>query len=425
MRTVISFLLFICSVSRLTAQELPDQLISTTIHTVKLFPVGNQLTVPVIGLNSGEQLELHFDDFASGPRNYSYTYLLCNADWSEAQWSPFDYIKGFQQIRLNQYRVSSVAQTPYVHYQAFLPDKNAVPTRSGNYLLKVFADGDPSKVVFTKRFYVADQQASIGVSFMQPFDHQLSRTHQKLQLNVNVPNIKMIIPQQFKAVIMQNGRWDDAAQLLQPAFIRGNTMEFNAERDAVFPAGKEYRWADLQSFRFESDRVERIDRTTVPVNIFIKPDRMRSGLQYLYYRDLNGYNEIRSSEFINPWWQSDYAEVNFRYFPENGRPLEGKNLYLVGELTGNQIGDSSLMKFDPLTGYYSKKLLLKQGYYSYAYVTRDRNNKAAKSDASYTEGNYWETENDYTVFIYYRSLGGRHDELLGLTTVKYSSRKLY
>ncbi|MGL1627205.1 type IX secretion system plug protein domain-containing protein, partial [Vibrio parahaemolyticus] len=87
---------------------------------------------------SGDQLELHFDDLAAIPANYYYTYQLCNADWSEAQWSPFDYIRGFQQNRINTYRVASITRIPYVHYQALLPERNAMPSRSGNYLLKVY-----------------------------------------------------------------------------------------------------------------------------------------------------------------------------------------------------------------------------------------------------------------------------------------------
>jgi hypothetical protein len=120
-----------------------------------------------------------------------------------------------------------------------------------------------------------------------------------------------------------------------------------------------------------------------------------------------------NTESLNPWWQSDYAQVQFSFVPDRGQPLVGNNLYLVGELTGNQIGDSSLMKFDAALGMYTKSLLLKQGYYSYAYATRDLRNKEAKSNAAFTEGNYWETENEYTVLVYYRSFGGRHDELVG------------
>jgi hypothetical protein len=401
----------------LLAQLEPDKVFSNTIKTIKLFPQNNQMAIPVITLNSSEQLELHFDDLVNNPRNYFYTYQLCNADWSEAQWSPFDYIKGFQQNRIGQYRVSAISQIPYVHYQAILPEYNAVPSRSGNYILKVYADGDVSNVVFTKRFYVVDRQANIGARVVQPYDFELARSHQKVDLVVSIPQINMINPQQFKTVILQNGRWDDAIENIQPTMIKGGTMEYNTEQNCIFPAGKEYRWADLQSFRFQSDRVESVDRTQLPIHIYIKPDRVRSGLQYIYYRDANGYNQIMSSEGVNPWWQTDYAAVKFNFSTNNGQPLVGKNVYMVGELTGNQIGDTSLMKFDASIGRYTKTLLLKQGYYSYAYVTREKQDKFAKSDPSFTEGNYWETDNEYTVLVYYRPYSGRHDELIGLTTI--------
>lgn len=75
------------------------------------------------------------------------------------------------------------------------------------------------------------------------------------------------------------------------------------------------------------------------------------------------------------------------------------------------------MQFDAKQGIYTKKLFLKQGYYNYAYVTRDARNVKAKADPSLTEGNYWETENEYTILVYYRALGGRHDELVGYSVV--------
>ena len=67
-------------------------------------------------------------------------------------------------------------------------------------------------------------------------------------------------------------------------------------------------------------------------------------------------------------------------------------------------------------------LLLKQGYYSYNFVTKDERNRQAKPDFSLTEGNYWETENDYTILFYYRSFSGRYDELIGISSI--NSRNL-
>jgi len=413
MKLFLSLLITIFSSFLLVAQRLPDKVYRASIKTVKLFPRNSQTALPVIELNAVDQMELHFDDLDSYPKNYFYTYQLCNADWSEAEWSAFDYIKGFQQNRLSIYRISSIAQQKYVHYQAILPERNAIPSRSGNYLLKVFQDGDTSQLLFTKRFYVVDQQAIIGARFQQPFDFQLIKTHQKINLVVNVPKTNMINPQQFKAIILQNGRWDNAANNISPTFIRGNTLEFNAEQDCVFPAGKEYRWLDMQSFRFQSDRIESIDRTIIPMEVNVRQDRARSNLQYLFYRDQNGFYDIMNTESVNPWWQSDYAKVNFSFTPDKGQQLNGTNVYLIGELTGNQIGDTSLMKYDAILGTYTKQLLLKQGYYSYAYITKDARSKNIKSENWLTEGNYWETENEYSILFYYKTLGGRHDELIG------------
>src|SRR5688500_19005614 len=131
-------LLFSLLTSSFLHAQVPERVFSPRIKSVQLFPMGNQLGYPVIKLGSIEQLELHFDDLDANVKNYSYTYQLCNADWTPAMLSHFDYIKGFSQVRLTTYRISSIAFTRYTHYQALLPDRNCVPSRSGNFILKVF-----------------------------------------------------------------------------------------------------------------------------------------------------------------------------------------------------------------------------------------------------------------------------------------------
>ncbi len=381
--------------------------------------------MPLITLNSSDLLELHFDDMIGYPRNFYYTYVLCNADWTPADVSVFDYIKGFNQNRLSQYRVSSVSATPYVHYQALLPERDCVPLKSGNYLLKVFLDSDTSKLAFTRRMMVVDKQVVVAAQVQQPFDNEILRTHQKIQLSVNTQQLNMLSPQQAKVVILQNNRWDDAIKDIQPTFIRGKMMEYNAEQDCIFPAGKEYRWADLQNFRFLSDRIERIDKMQTPFQIYMRPDAERNSMRYIFYGDRNGWDEIITTESVNPWWQTDYAFVHFTFAPANNQPFAGKTVHLLGEMTGNQLGDTSKMEYDALRGVYTKTLFLKQGYYSYTYVTKDNRNPSARSDASLTEGNYWETENIYTVLFYYRSFSSRHDELVGIATTSSRSGNGY
>lgn len=389
------------------------------IKTAQLFPSGNQLGYPVMSLNSGDRLELHFDDLDGNVKSYSYTYQLCNADWTPAMLSSFDFIKGFSYQRINTYRISSIAFTRYTHYSAVIPDNNCAPSRSGNYILKVFMNGDTSKVAFTKRFLVIDNQASITAQIQQPFNADIFRTWQKIPFQVSLSDALQVMNylQQIKVVILQNNRWDNALINVKPTFFSGKKLDFNTEDQIVMPGGKEWRWLDLRSFRLQSDRVAKANYTTRNTEIFVKPDVDRSQQRFVYYRDINGMYTIETTESINQYWQTDYATVHFTYVPPDNVPLQNKDLFLIGAMTNYNLNDSARMIFNSDTRVYEKTLFLKQGYYNYNYVTIDQNDKKRAASYEFTEGNYWETENDYMILVYYRALAGRADELVGIAHV--------
>ncbi len=400
------------------AQTKPDNIYSNTIHTPMLYVQGNQSGYPIINLGSINALQLDFDDFDSYIKSYSYTYTLCNADWIEVDLSPFDYIKGFTQQRLTQYRQSSVAVTKYVHYQAQLPTKDCMPKLTGNYLLKVFLNGDINKLAFTKRLLVFENKVSIGAQVLQTFNNELLRSHQKVQFTVDKTQVNVIDPrQQLKIVVLQNYRWDNAVKDIYPAFIRGNALEYNGELDCLFPAGREYRWIDMRSFRFKSDRMKENDLTTRPFTVGIVPDGPRINQRYIYFKDLNGFFEVSATDVDNAWWQGDYANVHFTFVPTGNQPYPDKDVLLIGKFMENKPQDSAKLTYNAEKGLYEKDVLMKQGYYTYSYATKDIKAKKAVALAEQTDGNYWETENDYTILVYYRSFTGRHDELVGATTI--------
>ena len=404
-------------------QRVPDGIYMKNIKTIQLYQQNNQESLPILNLNSSDLMELHFDDLDGYVKNYFYAFTLCNENWEEANLSPFDYIKGFTQNRVSQYRVASLALTKYVHYQALLPDRGCVPTKSGNYLLKVFLNGDTNQLAFSKRFFVIESKATIAAQVLQPFNNQMFRTHQRVQFSVNAAQINPINPQQqVKVVVLQNYRWDNAVKNIQPVFMRSNVFEYNGEQDCLFAAGKEYRWADLRSFRYESERIKSITRTTQPNEVFLREDLVRSNARYLFFRDFNGWFNISTSENINPLWQGDYANVHFTFMPDGNQPFSDKEVYLTGQMVNNTLSNEAKMQYNAEKGVYEKILLLKQGYYNYTYITKDINNKRMAADATLTDGNFWETENEYTIFVYFRSLSGRHDELVGFTTI--SSRNM-
>ena len=410
------FLFIFLLTGSLAKSQLPDHIFHSNIRSVKLFKNGDPYSYPILQLNGADRMDLHFDDLDGDNKNYYYTFQLCNADWLPANIQTFDYIKGFQTTRISTYRYSSISLTRYTHYQATIPDRSSTISRSGNYLLKVFLNGDTSKLAFTKRFLVVENKTSVAAQVKQPYGGQLFKTHQRVEVAVSLTSqLKVFSPQDLKVYILQNNIWPMAQRNDRPTIYRGNYFEYSDETGTIFPAGKEWRWIDLRSFRLLSDRMEQIKDTGTIKDIYIKPDVERQTNVYVYYRDLNGMYTIENSERNNPYWQSDYANVHFTFVPPGNRAYNGKSIYLFGELTNYTPDESSKMEFNEEAGVYEKTMFLKQGFYNYAYISVPEGKQPADSFSfENTEGNYWGTENEYTVLVYFRPFGARADELIGM-----------
>ncbi|HEU5054796.1 MAG TPA: DUF5103 domain-containing protein [Hanamia sp.] len=411
---VVFVLLFLLTANCLSALN-PDSIYVPNIKTVRLYTAGNQLTIPVIHLLGNDQLELHFDDLDADVKYYYYTFELCNSDWTPANLGQFDYLKGFMQERINNYRFSSLSHVRYTHYQAILPDQGMYPTRSGNYILKVFLNDDTSQIAFTKRILVVDSKASVAARITQPHSPQYFQTGQKVEFTVDVKALQSFsASQQIKVVVLQNYRWDEAMTNLKPAFIRGTSLEYSTPNTAIFPAGKEWRWLDVRDFHLQSDRVLTADYKKNSTDIFLRSDFPLSTQRYVYYKDLNGMSSIEAIRGINPSYEGDYATVYFSFVPPNNQPYPDKDIYLFGQLTNYNFIDSLKMQFNPVKSVYETHLLLKQGYYDYTYISVDKNNPSIKTQL---DGDYFETENVYTILVYYQPFIGRADELIGVVSL--------
>ena len=399
-------------ISPLVRGQEPDKNYKPYIATAQLFQYASQHQLPVYTLNSGDRFQLEFDDMEGNFKNYYYTYQLCDYNWKPVNLSPFDYIKGFTQNRITTYRYSSIALTRYTHYQVILPEQNSLPIRSGNYIFKVFLDGDTAKLAFTKRLLVVENKASVAATVVQSLGTQNFTTNQKVRFTVTTSGINAFsAAQQIKVVVLQNNRWDNAQKDIAPTFVRGNVLDYSNESIAQFPGGKEWRWLDLRSFRLQSDRIDHADYGKTYTNMYVVADIDRSAQRYVYYPDYNSTFNIVTYESINPFWQGDYATVKFSFAAPGGKPFEGKNIYLAGQFTGFETSDKYKMRFNESTGLYEVSVFMKQGYYSYTYLVED---DRGIDFTNILEGNYWETENNYTVLVYYKGFTDRSDQLIAV-----------
>src|SRR5580704_339119 len=92
---------------RADSQPVSDMVVSPSIGTPQLYPAGNQLGYPIIRLNSADQLELSFDDLDGDVKSYYYTFQLCDEDWTPSTVSEVEFLKGFSQVKIDDYRNSS------------------------------------------------------------------------------------------------------------------------------------------------------------------------------------------------------------------------------------------------------------------------------------------------------------------------------
>jgi Domain of unknown function (DUF5103) len=416
MRSGFAAVLFFLLVTSIYGQRLPDEVFMKNISTIKFNMFGDPLSYPIISLRGDDKLELHFDDMDGGVKYYYYTLELRNADWSIAQLGYFDYVKGFTQERISTYRLSSAVYTRYTHYQVMLPDRNLMPVKSGNYVLKVFLNGDTSQLAFTRRLLVVDNRLGVSAQIRQPFAQQYFRTYHRLLVQVSTKGIDVRYPQQqVKLNILQNYRWDNEIRNIQPTYIRPEMLEFVNEQEMVFPGMREWRWLNIRSFRLLGDRIASQQNTDSSYSLFVKEEKTMVGSPYYFYRDYNGRFMNETIERVNPFWEAEYANVHFSFEPPGKIPFHNMDLFVFGEITNYGKSPGARMIFNQEKGKYETDLFLKQGYYDYVYALNDRKSQEFTTDK--TEGNLWETEDTYLVLVYYRQLGGRYDELLGISRV--------
>ena len=69
------------------------------------------------------------------------------------------------------------------------------------------------------------------------------------------------------------------------------------------------------------------------------------------------------------------------------------------------------MDFNPKNNLYEKAILIKQGFTNFQYQVAD--DKGTVDAEKAIDGNFWQTENDYTVLVYYRENTGRYERVIG------------
>lgn len=199
-------------------------------------------------------------------------------------------------------------------------------------------------------------------------------------------------------------------KLDKPTRMQANKILYEHDRNLIFEAGNEFRRFETGDVTYNGLSVEAIEYVRPYYYATLRDAKPRAGKSYVYDQDQNGRFVIRNLRGQDNDIDADYFIVNFVL---GASQLYASPIYLNGDFSCNSFSDKYKMTYDPEKQIYYASLLMKQGAYNYQYLTKT----ADKYTASTVEGNYYETKNEYCVFVYHRPMGVRGDYLIGILLI--------
>ncbi len=394
---------------------LEDKAYEPQIKTILCYsgqPGEGNLHLPAVTNLDAQNLILEFDDLREQHDNYYVKLIHCNYDWSKSTLMDLDFMREYNEFQINDYSFSINTHVPYLHYRfAVLPVR--IP---GNYVVMVYRDGNRNDLILTKRIIVFDPKLDLvrddGISGMG----NLQNSNQALNFIVNYGRMDILNPMgSIHVTIRQNQRWDNAKEDVKPSFIREdiNQLEYRFfDMDKTFQGGNEFRFVDFRSLNYPGQNCLRLDKGHKPYDLFVNIDRPRLYQAYAQYQDMNGGFLADNTDYRQePWISANYLYVNFAL----ESPAMKGDVYVIGAFNGWVRNEENKLTFSH--GMYTKRILLKQGLYDYAYWT-----DTPEPSGNQIEGNLYQTENLYEVLVYYRAFQPNADLLVGYFVLPVNAR---
>ena len=395
------------------------RIFNSNVRSLKIAPVDNAYGVPIIKLNSDEQLNVNFDVLTYDAHYLRYSIRHCNADWQPSQLLEHEYVSGFNQADITDFIQSEGTMAHYFHYNFTFPNEEMQILKSGNYLLSVYEQDDPETVLFQTRFSVCEQMVDVAVGITTRTDVDYNDAHQQVSIELVHKQGAIRNPyEELTAVVSQNSRTDNAVTITRPMMVAGNHVVYDHNPALIFNAGNEYRRMETVNVNSLNMNVGKIDFFEPYYHASVNVDQPRTQSQYLYDQTQFGRFTIRNAEApTGSDYQADYIVTHFTLEPSELLP-KGK-IYLQGEFTQGLPPSATLMHYDVQSGTYTCNMLLKQGHYNYQYLFVPDGGTVGLTSA--IEGDKYQTINEYVVKIYYHPMGERYDRFIGYATA-YSGR---
>lgn len=394
------------------AMTTETRIFDPNFRTLKTSVPENFMAMPVIRLGSDDKINFTFDEIGNTNSYLQYRLIHCDAQWNRSSLVESEYLSGFNYADIDDYAFSSNTYVHYTNYSITIPNTRISPTISGNYLLQVYNPDDPDRTILQARFAVSENAFPIMAEATSRTDRGLNTTWQQVNVRLNTGTFR--IPNPYSDILLivnQNGRHDTSRLIRYPQRVSGNEIIYEHIDALIFPASNEFRRFETVRANYPGMGVENTQFIGGNYHAILYPDASRRNAPYSFDQTQKGRFMIDEYNSTDPALGADYVTVHFTldhpYIPDT-------DIYLDGEFTSHIHDSSTRLLYDPDTRLYQTQIPLKQGSYNYQYVAVPR---GGKPDASLIEGDKFETQNEYQIFVYLRTPGSRYDRLLSSTQI--------
>lgn len=376
------------------------------IKTINFKSNTPETQLPILKL--GESVVLEFDVLNGDEDDYYYKVEHYNSDWTPSILMKSEFMDGFDNQRIRNYQNSFNTYQIYSHYQLTIPNDQTRRLKvSGNYLLSIYNSNDA--LVFSRKFMIYENLTAVGVNIKRSRDVKYIEEKQRIEIIVSSNNIQLNNPTQtVKALIVQNNNLNTAISNLKPQYTLGNQLIYKYDTESSFLGGNEYLFFENKDVRAANTGIRAIDLQDLYHN-YLFTNVERASKPYTYNPDINGNYVVTVLDADNPAIEADYVWMHFSLVPTES--FKNKNVHLYGNFNNYVIDESTKLIYNETYNILTNTMLLKQGFYNYKYVVVNNDGTLNEGGVS---GNFYQTENNYKVIIYYRDLGARYDKIIGV-----------
>ena len=401
MRKISGILLFLLLCSGLSAQT-RTRIFNEQIRTLR---------VPreVLVLDEQQPLHISFDEMSHDVHFYTYSVQMLNSNLLSNE-----YLQGFTTRDITEYEHSLNTSREYTHYWFDFPNEDMQLTKSGAYLLTIYEDGNPDNKVAEVEFCVVEPIAKIDAKVRYNTDIELNGRFQQVDIDVNTADLNISDPRELKVLVRQNNRTDNEVWLTSPTFVEPKRLRYINRRELIFEGGNEYHHFDAFSTYYAGVGIDRIQYELGDYHAILFPNTV-ADKQYIHEFDSDGRYVINAERTNDPDTEAEYMWVHWTL--QADKPWFDGSVYIGGDIFGNELGLRNRMQYDANAGCYWLTALVKQGGYDFQYWFSGKGTQN-KTTTQRVDGSFWQTENEYVVYVYWRPFGARYDRLVGLVSLQ-------